>query len=341
MYQYFEGDKVFAFLTFSFKLLHFVGVCDKVILSKEVFTMKLFAVVLLLIIVAFLLLALHIFRSSCCRGNAPVARNSPARPRWEQEQRAGKEWFLSQNPTTLTISSHDGLKLSGYYLSADSKNTLILMHGYHADALYEFCPLLKFYYELGYNLLLPDQRAHGKSEGKYLSFGILERQDVRCWAEYITKEFTPDNIFLSGISMGGATVLMSSTLPLPQTVRGIIADCPFADPSLQFRYSLAQKTKLRGSLFLYLCGIWSRVLAGWHFTDFSPTDLVTAKLPLLLLHGTADLTVPHSMSAPVSEYYGGECEILLFDNCPHAYASVFDSEKYHRAVTEFLQKHSK
>lgn len=303
--------------------------------------MKIFAGILLFLILLTMALAYGVFVVGCRRGNAPVARNSTTRPRWKEAAEHGKAWFLSQNYQTLQITSADGLRLSGYYLSADSPNTLILMHGYHAEALYEFCPLLQFYYEQGYNLLLPDHRAHGNSEGKYLSFGILERQDVRLWAEYLQKEFAPRNIFLSGISMGGATVLMSSVLPLPATVRGIIADCPFGDPGTQFRYSITKRTGLPGGLFLYLSGIWSRLLAGWHFTDFSVTDLKDATLPLLLLHGTADHTVPHGMSQQIMEHYGGEKKLILFEGCAHAYASVFDKDQYRTAVTAFLEKHKR
>lgn len=302
--------------------------------------MKIIAGVLLVLIFCALAAAYFIFRISCGRRKGhPTPCATSARPLWPQKVTQGKEWFLSKNYTLVSTRSADGLLLKGYYLSAGSKDTLILMHGYHAEALYEFCPLVQFYHELGYNLLLPHQRAHGESEGKYLSFGIKEREDMLCWTEFLMDNFAPENIFFSGISMGGATVLMSSTLSLPDKVRGIIADCPFADPVAQFRYSFSKRFRLPSGLFLYLCGIWSRVLAGWHFTDFDIADLSAARLPLLLLHGTADPVVPHTMSQAIMAHYGGPKQMILFENCAHAYACIQDPLRYQQAVTDFLHQH--
>jgi pimeloyl-ACP methyl ester carboxylesterase len=300
--------------------------------------MKIFAGILLLFLFSLLALSLYIFLKSFRRGHPPIPHDSAARPHMVAAVTEGKEWFLSQPYQRVKVTSADGLVLRGLYLSAHSENTLILMHGYHSEGLYECCPMVKYYYEQGYNLLIPDQRAHGESEGKYLSFGILEKEDVACWARFLTEQFAPRNIFLSGVSMGGATVVMSALTQLPDRVRGIIADCPFGDPANQFCYSIQQKTGLPGRPFLYLCGIWSRLLAGYHFTDVSVTDLAEARLPLLLLHGTDDPTVPDQMSREIADHYGGPVQRVLFEGCAHAYASVQDPKKYRAAVIDFMNR---
>ncbi len=301
--------------------------------------MKIFAGILLLFLFSLLAISLYIFQKSFARGKPPIPHDSAARPHMVAAVTEGKEWFLSQPYQKVSIPSKDGLTLRGLYLSAHSDDTLILMHGYHAEGLYECCPMVKYYYEQGYNLLIPDQRAHGESEGKYLSFGILEKEDVASWASFLMEQFAPRNIFLSGVSMGGATVVMSALTQLPDRVRGIIADCPFGDPVEQFCYSIKQKAGLPGPPFVYLCGIWSRLLAGFHFTDISVTDLAAARLPLLLLHGTADPTVPDSMSKAIETHYGGPVQRILFEGCAHAYAAVQNPEKYRAAVTEFMNRY--
>ncbi|MBQ6946783.1 MAG: alpha/beta fold hydrolase [Clostridia bacterium] len=299
--------------------------------------MKIIAGILLLFLLILLGIALYIFLTSFTRGKAPVPHDSPARPQMVAAYTAGKQWFLEQPYETVSITAPDGLRLCGYYLSAHSDNTLILMHGYHAEALYECSPMVEYYHNLGYNLLIPHQRAHGESEGKYLSFGILERYDVAAWAEYLVQAHHPKNIFLSGVSMGGATVLFASLIPLPDCVRGIIADCPFGDPAAQFCYSLRQKTPLPPTLFLYLCNTVSHLLAGFRFTDVAVSDLCAAALPLLILHGTNDPTVPDEMSKTIADHYGGPVRRVLFEGCAHAYASVQDPEKYRNAVAAFLE----
>ena len=268
----------------------------------------------------------------------PVA--TEARPGFVESITKGKEWFFSQNPQEAEIVSHDGLRLHAYYLSADSQNTIIMMHGYRSGPAHEFAPMFRFYHELGYNLLVPDQRAHGKSEGKYLSFGILERLDVCRWAEYLNDRYAPKNIFLIGASMGGAAVCMATLLTLPENVRGVIADCPFTDPTAQFTYSMSFHTKVPAPPVLYFCSIWSRLLWHWKLEDVRIDDYSAARLPLLILHGSADPTVPHRMSEMIKEHYGGGLQYELFDDCPHIYAYLKDTPRYQRLVAEFLSKYA-
>ena len=74
---------------------------------------------------------------------------------------------------------------------------------------------------------MTDARAHGKSEGEYIGFGVLDRFDAKKWIDYAIERFGENvNIFLHGESMGGATVLMAGGLNLPKNVKGIISDCP-------------------------------------------------------------------------------------------------------------------
>lgn len=303
--------------------------------------MKIFAAVLLLFILGMLVASYLVVRSACTvnKKHHPTPVSNPSRPLLAEKILEGQKWFFEQSYTTLTTTSHDGLTLSGYYLSAGSKNTLILMHGYRATAIYEFAPLVRFYYEQGYNLLLPDQRAHGQSEGKYLSFGIKERYDVLSWIELLNQADAPDNIFLLGMSMGGASVCMASLLKLPENVRGIVADCPFGDPGDQFAYSMSRLTRVPPRPIMYFCSIWTRLLAGWHFDEVRKEDFGDAHLPLLLLHGTDDPTVPHSLSTAMFENYGGKKSLELFEGCGHIYANIQQPKRYKALVSEFLEKY--
>ena len=132
----------------------------------------------------------------------------------------------------VEIRSDDGLRLfARYYHVADGAPLHIQFHGYRSHSLRDFCggnPLAR---DCGHNTLLVDQRAHGNSEGHTISFGIKERVDCLRWVEYATRRFGKETpIFLTGVSMGAATVLMATELPLPPNVVGVIADCPYSSP---------------------------------------------------------------------------------------------------------------
>ena len=131
----------------------------------------------------------------------------------------------------VTIRSRDGLKLYGrYYHVREGAPVQIQVHGYRGSALRDFCGGSKLAREMGMNILLVDQRAHGGSGGRTITFGIRERWDCLSWAEYAAERFGDVDIYLVGVSMGAASVLMASELDLPENVAGIIADCPFSSP---------------------------------------------------------------------------------------------------------------
>lgn len=128
--------------------------------------------------------------------------------------------------------SEDGKKLAARYYHVDEHGPLqIQFHGYRSDAVRDFCGGNKAAREMGMNVLSVDQRAHGKSEGYTLTFGVKERKDCLSWILYARERFGADQpIILAGLSMGAATVLMASELDLPDNVKGIIADCPYSSP---------------------------------------------------------------------------------------------------------------
>ena len=120
----------------------------------------------------------------------------------------------------VTIQSFDGLSLSGrYYHLRDGAPVKIIFHGYRSFALRDSAGGFTMARKLGMNVLAVDQRAHGKSGGHVITFGILERRDCLSWIQYINQRCGADTpIILSGLSMGAATVVMATSLPLPENV---------------------------------------------------------------------------------------------------------------------------
>lgn len=104
---------------------------------------------------------------------------------------------------------------------------MIGVHGYSSCSLYDFPGIAQLYHNHGFNVLLVDDRGHGDSEGEYAGFGVLDHKDVLKWIDYIIKEIDPKaEIYLHGISMGGASVLFAGGCelrrmcgPLWRTVR--------------------------------------------------------------------------------------------------------------------------
>ena len=129
---------------------------------------------------------------------------------------------------------------------------------------------------MNFNLLIPDDRAHGRSEGKYIGFGCLDRKDCLAWCRYITKTFGNDcRIFLHGVSMGASTVLATSGDPalLPQ-IKGIIADCGFSRGWDELKYILKKTYHLPSFPLLNLFDRICRAKAGYSTKEYSPIEQV-------------------------------------------------------------------
>src|SRR5690625_1964360 len=138
-------------------------------------------------------------------------------------------WTNEQPFEELKMESFDNLSLHGYYLPAKepTNKTVVFAHGYLGNAL-DMGLFGEYYHEeLGYNIFTPNLRGHGESEGDYYGFGWHDRLDIKDWIELLIERNGEDTeIVLHDLSMGAATVLMSSAESLPTNVKAIIADSP-------------------------------------------------------------------------------------------------------------------
>lgn len=236
--------------------------------------------------------------------------------------------------------SRDGLKLHGrYYETAPGAPVQIQFHGYRGSPLRDFCVGLPMALELGCNVLLIDERAHGKSEGRCLSFGVLEREDCLCWVNFLRErcgEETP--VVLYGVSMGAATVMMAPALGLPGNVRGIIADCGYDSPK-NILIEVMSREGFPPKLFYPLVRLGGRLFGGFDVAAASPeTALVGSTVPVLFLHGEEDRFVPLRMSQRNFAVCTASKTLVTIPGAPHAASSVVAPDTYRNAVRRFLEE---
>ncbi len=257
---------------------------------------------------------------------------------------ADKNYILSLSPKMIEITSFDSLKLRSYVLERENAlGIILLMHGFHSDPLREFATLARFYYENGYNVVLPFQRAHGESEGKYLTFGVKERYDCRDWLIEIAKIYGEDKpLFMQGISMGCATVLMTSSLAnLPKNLCGIIADCGFTTP-YEIMYFVAKRERHlpMSNLLIGIGNLMTRFFAGFDLNEASTLKSLRVNTkPVLFIHGTADDFVPFVMTWQNYEACKAEKELLAVDGAKHAVSNVMAYNEYTKTVSQFLLRY--
>lgn len=279
------------------------------------------------------------FFSKKQRANVSYPSGSQYQPYKEQaEQLIAKIKELPYEE--VSIRSQDGLKLYGKYYEQDPGAPLeILFHGFHGLAERDFCGGFWLAREAGHNVLLVDERAHGKSEGSVLSFGIKEKYDCLEWTRYATERFGPDvRIILGGISMGAATVLMAAGLDLPDTVKGILADCGYTSPK-EIIWKVAEKRKLPIRILYPVAWLGAKVLGHFDLEDGGAVEaLKKCKVPVLFIHGEDDHLVPCEMSWRNYAACASDKSIFTVPEAGHTLCYMVDYEGYRDAVSAFLKK---
>lgn len=240
----------------------------------------------------------------------------------------------------VTTLSHDGLKLSGrYYHVKDGAPLDIGFHGYRSHPMTDFSGGSELSFQMGHNLLLIDERAHGKSDGRTIAFGIQERHDVLSWIIYALERFGSETkIVLYGVSMGAATVLMASELDLPNNVKGIIADCPYAVP-MDIILHVGQKMPIPNWLIHPFVILGAKIYGGF---DIRETDALRAveksAVPILLIHGEDDRYVPCEMSESVVQANPKMVVRHTFPGAAHGISYLSDTKRYQKIVREFMER---
>lgn len=290
-------------------------------------------------------IASYFFRRTMIRQNATTERTMdmagtdwnaylPKIGRWKKQ-------MLALPHEDVTITASDGLKLHGTYFPGDGgKKIVICFHGYTSNGISGFIGLSGYYQKHGYQMLLVDQRAHGDSEGTYIGFGCLDRRDAMQWITYAEQLVGDDGkILLHGTSMGGATVLMTSGLKLPSSVKGIISDCAFTSAWEVFAHVLKSQYHMPAQPLLGIADALVKRRAGYSLKECNAAEEVKkAKVPILLIHGDADTFVPCGMCEEIYRNCASDKEKLIINGAGHCESHYKETETYEAKLTEFLEK---
>lgn len=272
----------------------------------------------------FVLYALRRRHKSALKGNVEV-------PACDQEARE----YYERTAKQVSVLSEDGLTLRGLRLSASTHKWVILVHGYSGRGS-EMALQAQQYHQRGFNVLTPDLRAHGGSEGKYIGMGWLDRRDLLVWIGQILSEDAAAQIVLHGHSMGASAVLEVSGEPdLPKNVQAIISDCAYASVWDMFSIILKKWFKLPPFPVLYLASFMSRILCGYSFTKASAINAVAqSKTPTLFIHGQSDDFVPPDMAKTLYKAANCEKKLLIYADAGHC--GSCQAQDYYTHIFSFL-----
>ena len=251
-----------------------------------------------------------------------------------------QKWLEEKsNYSDKYIESYDKLQLHSYVVTQNSNKWAIVVHGYGGSGKL-MSDKSKYFYDMGYNVLIPDLRGHGKSEGDYIGMGWKDRLDIISWINFIINENPNAEIVLHGTSMGAATVLMTSGENLPSNVKAIVADCAYTSAWDEFSYQLETYLKVPSYYILNVTNMVTKLKAGYSLKEASALECVKkATVPILFIHGDKDKFVPYSMMDKLYDATNSPKEKLTIEGGEHANSDLVSPFLYWLTVEDFLNQY--
>ncbi|USS90348.1 alpha/beta hydrolase [Fructilactobacillus carniphilus] len=249
--------------------------------------------------------------------------------------------FYDKTPSqTWTQKTKDGLLLKAHYFAAaqPTDKTVVVVHGYGSSAR-KMSSYIKMFHNDGYNVLAPDNRAFGKSQGHYVGYGWLDRIDLANWMKQLNEYNPHAEIGMFGVSMGAAEVMY--TLPLaPKNVKFAIADCGYASINAELAYQLKTMFKLPSFPILPLANVYSKILAKYDFQRANTKQsLHKNQIPLFIIHGDKDQFVPTKFAYQNYRNNDGKNkQIWIVKGAGHAQARSMDPEEYQHRTQAFAEQ---
>lgn len=238
---------------------------------------------------------------------------------------------------TLRVNKHKKL-CARYYFVKENAPTAIMVHGYKGVGIRDFSGGIQELLKMETNVLIIDHYGHGLSDGKTITFGVKEKYDVLRWIDYINERNHNPEIYLYGISMGAATVLMTGGLDLPKNIKGIIADCPYSSVKDELEVALVKK-KLPVKLVYPYMFLSALIFARFNIKKGEVSDyLKNCKIPILLIHGDIDDVVPVESSRKLKEKFPDLIEYVEVAGAPHGMSYFAGYDKYIDAINKFVQR---
>ncbi len=249
------------------------------------------------------------------------------------------EWLKQSDRMDDTLRSYDNLMLHAIRIEnhPESSKWMILLHGFHRCS-YDLLPLMTAADKQGFNLLVPDQRASGKSEGKYTGLGWPEHYDLISWINYLCALRPDAQIVLYGIDMGATAVMNAVGDFLPGNVKCAVEEGGYLDIKEQLIKCAEAESGLPVRPFIPAVDLLVKQFLHFSMNDISTLrQLQNSKTPMLFMHGTDDAVVSSMNAERCHAACAGEKELVLIDRA--GFGGCCFREGYEEALFSFIAKY--
>lgn len=253
--------------------------------------------------------------------------------------REGMAWKEAHTKNLVALHQvREGLHLYAEYMDLGYRRAVIIVPGRTEGLEYGYY-FAKAYADAGYNVLTIDQRAHGKSDGRYNTIGFEESKDVVAWAEQLHDRFGVRHILLHGICIGSSCTLLALTSEhCPSYIEGMVAEGMYSTFYESFKnHMIALKKPVFPALPLVNFWFWQQT--GYTMKKGPIHRIAQLNKPILMLHGKEDLYSLPEQAQQLYDACGSERKTLIwFEHGVHSQLRFADTRQYDTAITAFLEK---
>lgn len=298
-------------------------------------------VILIMFLIHSLIVATILYRLLLVRtSKTKWSRDCGAMKNKEHEEMflKGCKWAKEQDCFKQDVSiCNEGLKLYGEFFNFGFDKAVIIISGRAEACKYSYYYAIP-YKNLGYNVLVIDNRCTGLSDGKYLSFGIKEYKDILLWGQLLNQNYGVKSVVLHGICVGTATALFTLTSDnLPDYYKGMIADgmyTTFYDSFKNHIVEFKQLPFLVLQIVFFLVKHISKIDAKNNGPIYSIEKL---NKPILFIHSKQD---KFSLPKEIEKVYN-KCntqkKIVWFQKGKHSHIRINNENEYDLSIREFVE----
>ena len=254
-----------------------------------------------------------------------------------------KDWIRNVKYQKLSLESDDGYILIArkMVINKDSNDWAVVLHGYNGN-MEDVYDIAKKYASKGYNILVPDLRASGESEGSFIGMGWLDRLDVINWIDVILDDYPDANVVIHGVDMGADTALMISGEPIKSNIKVIIADSAYTSAWDVMKKEFKKRHEDWPEFpLMEMVNPVAKVWGGYSLREADAVKQVEkASVPILLIQGGADTYVTADMAGRLNEAVASTHKLVTIPTGTHGDCRYADPETYYGEVFDFVELHN-
>ncbi len=231
---------------------------------------------------------------------------------------------------SIEVTTSDGLNINAWRFSQeDPKAIAIVIHGMNGQDGAALLNFGKFFNNQNFAAFCLDLRAHGRSDGNEIGFGYTETRDVKALLDWINKQekYEGKDIFLYGISMGGATAINSAAKF--ESIDMVISVSSFASHEATFLDYMRREEIPEIIVQAFKPSIRLLLALKYDTAPIANAPINTIKNvedPIFIIHGQQDEQIHVHQARELKEAAGQNAKLWLIE------------DKKHMVVTQILKE---